>query len=106
LTANVTDGDNYGDIPAPFVVTYASDSKGKTYKISNDLFITIPNSSAVYNLIWDSKTGMVSGKATSSTTSTRKAIPYTGDSLGAIPVGKTTTIALNGATLKYHYWYY
>jgi hypothetical protein len=61
-----------------------------------------------YNLKWDSKTGMVSGTATSDSTSKRKAIPVSGNTLGSIPVVGLTgsEISINGATLEYHYWYY
>jgi hypothetical protein len=38
----------------------------------------------------------------------RVAIPYTGNSLGAIPVGEISSsdISIYGGTLNYHYWYY
>jgi hypothetical protein len=69
---------------------------------------------------WDSKTGIVSAMVLPTSTATekkRKPIPFTGNSLGAIPANSTVTWGLsNGAetpqysttgfTLDYHYWYY
>jgi hypothetical protein len=49
---------------------------------------------------------MVSAKI--GTSNKQVPIAYSGNSLGAIPVGglDSDKINLNGATLKYHYWYY
>jgi hypothetical protein len=55
-------------------------------------------------LIWDSKTGLVSGVGNDGK---RKPIPFEGNSCGAIPVGGANDVTISGnAELKYHYWYY
>ena len=93
-------GENPGDVPAHFTVTKSSATG--TIEVGD---AKIELAGTVYNLIWDSKTGMVSGTETTSAASERKPVAFTGNSCGAIPVGGTT-ISLNGATLKYYYWYY
>lgn len=106
LTNNPQTGDNPGDISAPFVLSKSGAISANTeFKVGN---LSIKLLIDTYNLEWDSKTGIVSGTATSSTTSTRNAIPFTGNSCGGIPVGglDEDEMTLNGATLKYHYWYY
>lgn len=108
LIDNPQVGDNPGDLPAPFVLTKtgtttASSTSPVTFRVG-DCSITLTNN--VHNLKWDSKTGIVSGTAASAATSDRKPVAYTGESLGAIPVGGTTELELNGGTLEYDYWYY
>ena len=113
-------GENPGDLPAPFIMRApktitAETSAELTFEVG-ELEITIPAKTATkqeygsfrythYNSIeWDSKTGMVSAEVNGK----RIAIPYTGNSLGGIPVGgiPSTDISINGGTLEYHYWYY
>lgn len=100
-------GENPGDLPAPFVASWSGFcSKNTTCQVEN-LHITVKQDT--YNLQWDSKTGIVSGTAYGGSESTRKPIPYTGISLGAISAsGALSNVALspNNGTLKYHYWYY
>ena len=101
-------GENYGDIPAPFILTDTNGvaaNTSKTYKITEDLQITVGGTgqAAMSNIIWDSKTGIVSARI--GTSEKNATISYTGNSLGGIPVGGCTPV-LNGATLQYHYWYY
>lgn len=95
------DGDNYGDVPAPFIVTKMNVSANQIFKVA-DCEITVKE--ACSNFKWDSKTGLVTGKVGSETK--ERPIQYTGTSYGTIPVGGTTNIELNGATLDYDYWYY
>jgi hypothetical protein len=100
-------GDNFGDLPAPFIVT------GKVWKSSSPRNITVGNCSITipapqenFDLYWDSKSGLVckveeNGK--------KVPIPYTGISYGTIPVGTASEHSpsgLTGLTLDYDYWYY
>lgn len=96
-----SDGNNPGDLPAPFIATKNSIPANTTLKVA-DCEIVIKE--ACSNFKWDSKTGLVTGKVDSETKA--RPIKYTGKSYGTIPVGGTTNISLNGATLKYDYWYY
>ena len=101
-------GENHGDVPAPFILTDTSGvdaNTSKTYKITDDLQITVGGTgqTAMSNIIWDSKTGIVSARI--GTSDKNVPISYTGNSLGGIPVGGCMP-ELNGAKLQYHYWYY
>lgn len=106
-------GENPGDLPAPFIFKHndgttditIDENTSKTFKVG-DLEITVggPESKSLTGVTWDSKTGMVSAKVAGDSDYTP--IPYTGTSTGAIPVGGTTTLELDGGTLTYHYWYY
>lgn len=61
------------------------------------------------NLTWDSKTGLVTANKDSNTSDIgAKPIPFSGNSVGTIPVRgiDEEKITLNGATLSYDYWYY
>jgi hypothetical protein len=106
-------GENPGDIPAPFFYSKPQSSTttaGTTIKVGRaEITVTLDT----IGLQWDSKTGIVSGLVSG----VRKPVPYTGNSLGAIPVGgltgssngrtpPSTTLSLNGGTLDYDYWYY
>lgn len=106
-------GENPGELPAPFMFKYndgtvditISENTSKTFKVG-DLEITVGGigSKSLTDVTWDSKTGMVSAKVGGAPDYTP--IPYTGTSIGAIPVGGTTALDLDGGTLTYHYWYY
>jgi hypothetical protein len=105
-TTGTCTGENPGDLPAYFTLSKnGQTAENSTFKVG-DLIITTKQ--VAYNLEWDSKTGIVSGIYTNGKTSTRKPIRYEGNSLGTIPVGglNQRELNLNGATLKYHYWYY
>ena len=107
LPNNITtcQGENYGDLPAPFVVTLARGSVDTNIRVGN---YSITLKEAASNITWDSKTGMVSGTVSLGQTSKTRALLIEGNSVGAIPVeGFATGITLpDGAILKYHYWYY
>lgn len=118
---NICVGENPGDIPAPFVLTMegeiANDQEAiKVFKVGSASITIYPEEQNGYyykhykNLTWDSKSGLVSGYKNSDDINTKKPkpLPYTGNSLGAIPPGGLTAqqIELEGAILKYHYWYY
>ena len=96
-------GDNFGDMPAPFVYSTTTTLNANDTVTIGDLTITVLQTT--YNLKWDSKTGIVSGTNSDRDEATRKPIPYSGDSLGGIPVGKENNVPAEG-TLTYHYWYY
>jgi hypothetical protein len=133
ITTHVN-GVNPGDLPAPFVLKASSisgmtDQSHLTFKVGT-MEITIPaatvetsdgtNTYIHYRDIkWDSKTGIVSGRKTTDASEKEKPIPYTGTSLGAIPVGEnsgfvwglkqnTTPVSYSttNLTLEYDYWYY
>ena len=82
---------NPGDLPAPFIVSKSGTTAANTELQVGTLKIKILSS--CYNLQWNSKTGIVSGTNTSSTTSTRSPIAFSGDSLGGIPVNGTSTLS-------------
>ena len=101
-------GENPGDIPATFILICPDEeefAEGDMPKIG-ELEITL--SANGKGLQWDSKTGIVSALITSGGITKRQPIPYTGNSLGTIPVGglDESEIVLDYGTLKYHYWYY
>ena len=100
----VVAGSNNGDIPTYFVLTKADQVAAGTTFTVGDVEITIP--AACYDLEWNSKSGIV--KAASESGGDKSLIRYTGNSCGTIPVGGlgANSLELNGATLKYHYWYY
>ena len=128
-------GDNPGQLPSVFVFSktgvIAKNTSPSATFVVGDLSITIPaesitttGSTTTYthykNLTWDSKTGIVSAYKNANSIGVDKpiAIPYTGNSLGAIPTGgisnwgmRTITgsnisYSTEDCTLKYHYWYY
>jgi hypothetical protein len=93
----VTNGRNHGDLPSTFVLDYHGNNLGKGHTrifSVGDLSITITNKSeATYsNIVWNSKTGIVSAKKDGDTEP--KPIPFTGNSLGTIPVGQTLNITI------------
>lgn len=89
-------GENYGDLPVSFIYTQPSATKGVEITLKGVGSITpLVNCS---NLKWDSATGLV--------TADEKPIPYTGNSLATIPVGKNAINVPDGGTLTYNYWYY
>ena len=96
----ITELQNHGDLPAPFVV-----EKSGTFSGDIEVGNTKITVGTVYNLIWDSKTGMVSG--TDSSGNNRKAVSFTGTSTGVIPVGGATAVKnIKNGEIKYSYWYY
>lgn len=105
LSNDPQDGENPGDIPAPFILSKDEVEKDTEFKVGE---LSIKLLVDTYNLKWDSKTGIVSGTATSDPKSKRSAIPIEGNALGGIPVGGLTAseMTLHEATLEYDYWYY
>jgi hypothetical protein len=96
-------GENYGDIPAPFVYTNKNTLNSGTKITLGTASITI--SESCKDIEWDSKSGLVTGVVGS----TRRPIAYSGNSLATIPVGdnnKISTASPSGGVLKYNYWYY
>lgn len=101
-------GENPGDIPATFTLTCQDSTTldaNTTFKVGE---FSITTQVATKGFQWDSKTGIVSALVTNNGITKRQPIPYTGNSLGTIPVDgiAATELSLNGCTLKYHYWYY
>lgn len=100
-------GENPGDLPAPFVVSFPDDveiSAGEELTVGDLSIEMVSNYTGVQ---WDSKTGIVSALITLPGGETeRQPIPYEGKSLGAIPVGGCHVDLPDEATLSYHYWYY
>ena len=85
--------------------------------------VTTSNGNNTYthyrDIKWDSKTGIVSGRKITDTSGKEKPIPYTGNSLGTIPVGENSgfvwglkqntapvSYSTTNLTLEYDYWYY
>lgn len=95
-------GNNVGELPAPFVLTVPGQlgnntSPSLTITVGK-CSITIPAESTTgsgdalkyihyKDLTWDSKTGIVSACRNQDASATPKPIPYSGNSLGTIPVG-------------------
>lgn len=98
-------GCNFGDLPAPFILSKSGTTNANTtFTITNKIYIK--TLTTVYDLKWDSKTGIVSGLSSPSAgESTRAPVPVEGNTVGSIPVGGCRP-EINGATLTYHYWYY
>lgn len=101
-------GENPGDLPAPFILSKSGTTEANTtFTITDKLYIK--TLTTVYELQWDSKTGVVSGLASDiAAETTRAPVPIEGNTVGGIPVGgcDEDVLSINGATLKYHYWYY
>jgi hypothetical protein len=126
-------GENYGDLPAPFIFkapeTINEDSLTNSASLASltfvvgDLEIVVPAKTATKlgegnytythhsKIQWDSKTGIVSADVDG----VRKAVLYTGNSLGGIPSGDELSwgiksgdkkLSHSGCSLDYHYWYY
>ena len=104
ITTHVS-GANPGDLPAPFILSKSGTTNANTtFTITDKLYIK--TLTTVYDLKWDSKTGIVSGLSSASAEeSTRAPVPVEGNTVGGIPVGGCQP-EINGATLTYHYWYY
>ena len=111
LLKHTKDGDNYGDIPAPFIVNCqligTSVDSTTTWTVGN---LTVVIKGQWYDVQWDSKTGLITGKLKKEDEEkNRVAIPYIGTSYGALPVSDNTVNIVNiseNATLTYNYWYY
>lgn len=102
-------GENPGDIPTTFTLTYPATGVLATDATSNKTF-TIGGLSITINkddltagsqIIWNSKTGLVTKKVGA----TETLISYTGTGCGAIPVNGVT-LTNQDYQLNYHYWYY
>lgn len=97
-------GENPGDLPAPFTVEYANLAAPITLTVGTASITVLENCNSFK---WDSKTGLVTGIV--NTTEGRRAIKYTGNPVGAIPVNGLNSSDIRlpvSSTLKYNYWYY
>lgn len=104
-----TKGKNNGDIPSSFILEYSDEITGeKTFTITEKCYITVtpPTGKSYTDLIWNSKTGLVKAKLSGDDES--KPIPFTGNSLGEIPIGENSDLKSlgNKVTLEYDFWYY
>jgi hypothetical protein len=99
---------NLGQIPAPFElkansVTFAT---GEQLLKIGDCEVTITVTPGTYkDFLWNSKTGIIKAEDTAGNT---VYFPYTGNSVGTIPLN-TDGISINyptNMTLDYQYWYY
>lgn len=101
-------GHNYGELPAPFIVSIdsfggdSSEDKRELQVGNNIIYID----KKYQRIKWDSKTGLVYGSESSD--GELKLIPYTGTSYGALSVGENTISdnIKDYGTLTYDYWYY
>lgn len=95
---NATGKVNNGDMPAPFVAEIAAHcSKGKELTIGT---CSIQILEACSDVVWDSSTGMVTGKVSG----VRRPIFIKGNARGVLPLGPVTIP--QEVKLKYSYWYY
>lgn len=104
-SGSVCTGENPGELPTYFVLSYNNAIGSEMEFKVGELSIKVDGTdNPIHNLQWDSKTGIVSVLVDNK----RVPIYYTGDSLGTIPVGglPSEDININDATLNYHYWYY
>ena len=108
-------GKNKGDLPTHFVLTYQSNGKspsnpahsghntsiiaGATFVVG-DCYIELLED--LSEIKWDSKTGLVLGKKTS--TDSFKAVSYKGKSYGTIPVGDAEDIDIHAYVKAPSYW--
>ena len=96
---------NVGQLPAPFTYTKGGITKQSTrFDIGENFVITKEDCE---DLIWDSKTGMITGIVKG----VRRPINCTGKLMGAIPVGGIPIGNLplneeNGDSFVCYYWYY
>lgn len=106
---------NLGQIPAPFELkatsitfTFAEGEtqKEQTLKVGDcEVVITINKAGTYKNFVWNSKTGIIKAEDTLDNV---VYFPYTGDSIGTIPLN-TDGITLDypeNMILDYQYWYY
>ena len=115
-SGTVKAGENYGDLVATFEFSNSANTPKDSVIKVGDLAITLND--IVYKLKWDSKTGIVSGTDSTGDENKRAPVPFSGNSLGGIPVGDSITWGIQGGTspnytysttnctLNYHYWYY
>ena len=108
-------GENFGDIPTPFVVTMAQTSKdipsGTIFNIGN-ASITIQET-CIGEFEWNSKTGIVKGRVNNS--SPVQLLKYSGNSIGTFQPGTDQTIQIKNPDgtdntnvrikYTYQYWY-
>ncbi len=102
---DTTNGRNCGDLPTSIIYTNSHLNANTNIKI-HGLNITVPYE--VWDLEWDSKSGIVKAKKTA-TALKQELIPVTGRPYGTIPAGSTydaREVYTGGGTFKYHYWYY
>lgn len=93
---------NYGDVPAPFVVKKNGRvDSGITLKVGE---VEIKVLEDCENLVWDSRTGMVSATVGE----TIRPINYSGVSCGTIPTGgiEVSLSNLTFSQVEYKFWYY
>lgn len=98
---NATKVINHGDVPAPFVARKSSVLAGTVLKVGSVQITVLEDCS---NLVWDSRTGMVSGTVNGTT----RPINYSGASCGTIPA-TGMDVGLTGLTFSqvdYKFWYY
>ena len=84
LGSNPVKGENFGNLPSYFTATTDSVAKGQKIEIGS-ANITILE--ACNSFSWDSKTGIVKG---STKQGEERPIPYSGNSIGTIPVGQNS----------------
>lgn len=92
---------NYGDVPAPFVAKKSSVTSGTTLKVGE---VEIKVLETCTNLVWDSRTGMVSATVDGKI----RPVNYSGVSCGTIPTGgiQINLTNLNFSQVEYKFWYY
>lgn len=110
-TSSVGIGENFGDMPSPFIFEHIDPIEGseKTFRVG-DGYITIyqDENNSYEHLIWDSKTGMVKAKVNGASTHTP--IYFTGKSIATLPLGiafdEEQSATWGMGTVAYKYWYY
>jgi hypothetical protein len=104
----IIDGQNFGDMPAPFIAKLnGTVNKNTTITVANNTITVLENSN---NVIWDSKNGIITGEVDG----VRRAIDYKGKIIHTLPVLKSTPpnnyISTSGdntkLSIEYQFWYY
>ena len=92
---------NYGDVPAPFIAKKSSVTSGTTLKVGEVEIMVLETCT---NLVWDSRTGMVSATIDGKT----RPVNYSGVSCGTIPTGgiQINLTNLRFSQVEYKFWYY
>ena len=80
----------------------------RTYKVIQNnrevlsATVTLDSSVSYQNIVWDSKTGLITAQVDEETV----VLSHTGKAYGTIAPGEFTTIGFSPDDMNYHYWYY
>ena len=105
---NLIEGQNFGELPAPFIATLKGAAvKNTTITIAGNTITILEDAN---NVQWDSKNGIITGEVDG----VRRAINHKGYTLSTLPVYKeippinyiTTSANKANLSIDYQFWYY